>query len=137
MIGDTLLLQVAAVTDIAPGLRHLRLLAADGGKLPPAAAGAHVKHPRCRSGVGHKEWQANQRPVDQGLCVWPRVQHMRIHLQIKPIKGFAAGDVGHRLSGQTPLQHARVKLDQRGRQRILVVCNQPGALMPRPAKRMQ
>ena len=43
MIGDTLLLQVAAVTDIAPGLRHLRLVAADGGKLPPAAAGAHVQ----------------------------------------------------------------------------------------------
>ena len=43
MIGDTLLLRVAAATAIAPTLRHLRLVAADGSKLPPAAAGAHVQ----------------------------------------------------------------------------------------------
>ena len=43
MIGQTLRLKVAALTDIAPSLRHVRLVAADGGKLPPAAAGAHIQ----------------------------------------------------------------------------------------------
>lgn len=43
MIGETLQLKVEAVTDIAPTLRHVRLVAADGGKLPPAAAGAHIQ----------------------------------------------------------------------------------------------
>ena len=43
MIGDSLLLRVDAATAIAPTLRHLRLVAADGGKLPPASAGAHVQ----------------------------------------------------------------------------------------------
>lgn len=43
MIGETLQLKVAALADIAPGLRHVRLVAAEGGKLPPAAAGAHVQ----------------------------------------------------------------------------------------------
>ena len=37
MIGQTLRLKVAALTDIAPSLRHVCLVAADGGKLPPAA----------------------------------------------------------------------------------------------------
>ena len=43
MIGETLLLKVSAVTDIAPSLRHVRLVAATGSKLPPAAAGAHIQ----------------------------------------------------------------------------------------------
>lgn len=43
MIGESLQLKVAALADIAPGLRHVRLVAAEGGKLPPAAAGAHVQ----------------------------------------------------------------------------------------------
>ena len=43
MIGQTLRLKVAALIDIAPSLRHVRLVAADGGKLPPAAAGAHIQ----------------------------------------------------------------------------------------------
>ena len=43
MIGETLQLKVEAVTDIAPTLRHVRLVAADRGKLPPAAAGAHIQ----------------------------------------------------------------------------------------------
>jgi len=43
MIGETLTLKVAAASAISPSLRHLRLVAADGSKLPPAAAGAHVQ----------------------------------------------------------------------------------------------
>ncbi|MBS0356068.1 MAG: oxidoreductase [Proteobacteria bacterium] len=43
MIGETLRLKVAAACAISPSLRHLRLVAADGGKLPPAAAGAHLQ----------------------------------------------------------------------------------------------
>ncbi len=43
MIGETLTLKVAAVSAISPSLRHLRLVAADGSKLPPAAAGAHLQ----------------------------------------------------------------------------------------------
>jgi dimethylamine monooxygenase subunit B len=43
VIGELLHLQVAAIDDLAPGLRHVRLVAADGSKLPPAAAGAHLQ----------------------------------------------------------------------------------------------
>jgi len=43
MSASGLKLKVAALTDIAPSLRHVRLVAADGGKLPPAAAGAHIQ----------------------------------------------------------------------------------------------
>lgn len=43
MIGQTLQLQVQGVQDIAPGLRHLRLVSADGAPLPPTGAGAHVQ----------------------------------------------------------------------------------------------
>lgn len=43
MNNATLQLRVAAIDDLAPGLRHLRLEAADGGRLPPAAAGAHIQ----------------------------------------------------------------------------------------------
>lgn len=43
MIGDTLELIVVAVDDIASSLRHVRLAAADGGPLPPAAAGANIQ----------------------------------------------------------------------------------------------
>jgi ferredoxin-NADP reductase len=42
MIVSALKLRVAAVDDIAPSLRHLRLEAADGAALPPTGAGAHV-----------------------------------------------------------------------------------------------
>jgi ferredoxin-NADP reductase len=43
MIGQTLKLQVQHLQDIAPGLRHLRLVSADGTPLPPTGAGAHVQ----------------------------------------------------------------------------------------------
>lgn len=43
MIGQTLTLRVAALRDLAPGLRHVRLEAADGAALPPSGAGAHVQ----------------------------------------------------------------------------------------------
>jgi dimethylamine monooxygenase subunit B len=43
VIGELLHLEVAAIDDLAPGLRHVRLVAADGSKLPPAAAGAHLQ----------------------------------------------------------------------------------------------
>ena len=43
MIGQTLKLRVASLQDIAPGLRHLRLVAVDGAPLPPTGAGAHVQ----------------------------------------------------------------------------------------------
>lgn len=42
MIVSSLKLRVAAVGDIAPSLRHLRLEAVDGSALPPTGAGAHV-----------------------------------------------------------------------------------------------
>ncbi|MBS0371191.1 MAG: oxidoreductase [Proteobacteria bacterium] len=42
-MGETLTLKVAAACAISPSLRHLRLVAADGSKLPPAAAGAHLQ----------------------------------------------------------------------------------------------
>ena len=42
MDGQTLTLVVAATTSVAPGLRRVHLLAADGARLPPAAAGAHI-----------------------------------------------------------------------------------------------
>lgn len=43
MIGQTLILKVIALQDIAPGLRHVQLAAADGALLPPTGAGAHVQ----------------------------------------------------------------------------------------------
>jgi ferredoxin-NADP reductase len=43
MIGQTLTLQVQSLRDLAPGLRHLRLVSADGALLPPTGAGAHVQ----------------------------------------------------------------------------------------------
>lgn len=43
MIGQTLKLRVASLQDIAPGLRHIRLVAVDGAALPPTGAGAHVQ----------------------------------------------------------------------------------------------
>jgi ferredoxin-NADP reductase len=43
MIGQTLKLRVASLQDIAPGLRHLRLVSVDGAPLPPTGAGAHVQ----------------------------------------------------------------------------------------------
>ena len=42
MIVSSLKLRVAAVDDIAPSLRHVRLEAADGAALPPTGVGAHV-----------------------------------------------------------------------------------------------
>jgi ferredoxin-NADP reductase len=39
---QTLTLVVADATLVAPGLRRVHLLAADGSRLPPAAAGAHI-----------------------------------------------------------------------------------------------
>lgn len=41
--GSSLQLRVAAVNDIAPGLRHLRLEDVDGGSLPPSATGGHIQ----------------------------------------------------------------------------------------------
>ena len=42
MDGQTLTLRVADAVLIAPGLRRLHLVAADGARLPPAAPGAHI-----------------------------------------------------------------------------------------------
>ncbi len=42
MYGQTLLLRVADAVLVAPGLRRLHLVAADGARLPPAAPGAHI-----------------------------------------------------------------------------------------------
>ncbi|WP_353229611.1 PDR/VanB family oxidoreductase [Novosphingobium sp.] len=42
MDNRTLLLTVADASLIAPGLRRVRLVAADGSRLPPAAPGAHI-----------------------------------------------------------------------------------------------
>jgi len=42
MDGQTLTLRVADAVLVAPGLRRLHLVAADGTRLPPAAPGAHI-----------------------------------------------------------------------------------------------
>ena len=42
MDNQTLLLKVAAVSAVAPGLRRVHLAAADGSRLPPTAPGAHI-----------------------------------------------------------------------------------------------
>jgi dimethylamine monooxygenase subunit B len=42
MDSQTLALKVDAVSQIAPGLRRVHLVAADGARLPPAAPGAHI-----------------------------------------------------------------------------------------------
>lgn len=42
MDGQTLTLVVADTALVAPGLRRVHLLAADGSRLPPAAPGAHI-----------------------------------------------------------------------------------------------
>lgn len=41
--GDKLQLRIAAIDDLFPGLRHLTLVDAAGGLLPPAATGAHIQ----------------------------------------------------------------------------------------------
>jgi ferredoxin-NADP reductase len=42
MDGQTLTLRVADAVLVAPGLRRLHLVSADGARLPPAAPGAHI-----------------------------------------------------------------------------------------------
>ena len=42
MDSQTLILKVAQAVLVAPGLRQITLVAADGSRLPPAAPGAHV-----------------------------------------------------------------------------------------------
>jgi dimethylamine monooxygenase subunit B len=41
--GSSLQLRVAAVNDIAPGLRHLRLEDVNSAELPPSATGGHIQ----------------------------------------------------------------------------------------------
>lgn len=43
MIGQGLTLKVVSLTDLAPGLRRVRLASSDGSLLPPTGAGANVQ----------------------------------------------------------------------------------------------
>ena len=102
------------------------------GQRDGAAAGAEVEH--ARRCVGRQQLQ---RPVDQGLGVGARVEHAGIDLQLQPVEGLGAGEVGQRLAGDAARAQGAEVRGGLGRQRVVVVGDQPGAVSGRPAEHVQ
>ena len=115
---------------IGPGLLQ--------GQRDGAAAGAEVKHARRRiGGRGGGSPQDLQCPFDQGLGVRARHQHAGIDPQGEAVEFLLAEQVGHGFAGDAARDVPREACAGRLGQCVVVVGQQPGAVVRGSSERVQ